>query len=94
MRQRGRSEFIRLLAIRPFRHNLNFTFLPVVCEFFSILLAVIIDVVLAVNSESRIAPGNIHRMQRMRAMVDLGALSPYLKHDGYYRCVYCRNSSF
>jgi hypothetical protein len=55
---------------------------------------VIIDVVLAVNSESRIAPANIHKMQRMRAMVDLGALSPYLKHDGYYRCVYCRNSSF
>jgi membrane protease subunit (stomatin/prohibitin family) len=45
---------------------------------------VIIDVVLAVNSESRIAPANIHRMQRMRAMVDLGDLSPYLKHDGYY----------
>ncbi len=38
----------------------------------------IIDVVLAVNSESSIAPVNIHRMQRRRAKTDLGVLSPYL----------------
>ena len=50
-----------------------------VCAFFSNLLSVIIDVVLAVNSDSKIAPANIQRMQRMRAKTDLGALSPYLK---------------
>ena len=38
------------------------------------------DVVFAVNRESRTAPANIHIMQRIRAIIDFGALSPYLKH--------------
>lgn len=39
----------------------------------------IIDVVFAVNRESKTAPANIQMMQRIRAKNDLGALSPYLK---------------
>ena len=57
-----------------------FTFLPIVREFCSILLAVMMDVVFPVNSERRIAPANIQKMQRIRAKIDLGVLSPYLKH--------------
>ena len=70
------------------------TFLPIVCEFFSILLVVIMDVMLAVNNDSRIAPANIHTMLRIRANIDLGALSPYLKQaevDGQFYAIFLKD---
>ena len=47
-----------------------------------------IDVVLAVNSDIKIAPANIQITPRIRARIDLGALSPYLKHtDKIFRAL-------
>ena len=67
----------------------DFTVLPIVCAFFSILLAVMIDVVLAVNSDIKIAPANIHKTPSIRAMIDLGALSPYLKNADAINRLHC-----
>ena len=53
-----------------------------VCEFFRNLLSVMIDVVLAVNSETKMAPTKIHKTHATRPTKDFGALSPYLEHIG------------